>query len=103
MNFGEYRKSSDERILGTPFDGPVIPFGAVFFLKKSNIYHRQKSSSSVRYKGGSRNIPRIRAELWRLDHHGLADIENFVVSEVHVERFKSKEVGINIFKNLFLF
>ena len=65
------RKSPKERRFGTPFDGPVMPFGVVF------LYEKHKSSSSIWYKDASRNIHRIRAEFWRrldrrLHHRGLA-------------------------------
>ena len=46
---------------------------------------------AIWYKDASRNIHRIRGEFWRrMDWH----VENNVASEVHVEKFKSKEVRI---------
>ena len=68
---------------------------------------KTKSSASIREKDVSRTIHRIRAEFWRrldriLDQTGLARFENYVASEVHVERFKSKEVGIKKLQEAFL-
>ena len=35
------RKSPCERRFGTPFDGPVIPFGASFFFEKDNSHQNK--------------------------------------------------------------
>ena len=50
-------------------------------------------------KDASRKLHGILSEFWRgldrgLDHVDWHDIENNVASEVHVKRFRSKEVGI---------
>ena len=70
------RQSPHERRFEPPFDCPVIPFGP-FFSKKSNLYERQKSCSSIWYNDASRNLHRVHAEFWRrldqrLGHRGLA-------------------------------
>ena len=53
------------------------------------------------YQDASRNIHWIRfgPETW-FDHRGLHDIENYVVLEVHVKRFNSKDTRIMKLKEL---
>ena len=93
------RRSTCEGICGTPFDGPVIPFGAEFYFCPISAEDK-KSSSSVLRKRASRKIHRIRSEFWRRLGRDLIiadwhDIENNVASEVHDKRFKTEELGIN--------
>ena len=62
---------------------------------KSNLYERQKSSSSIWDKDASSTIHRRRPEFWKTGDMIIADvhdIENNVASEVYVKRFKSKQV-----------
>ena len=64
-----------KRRIRTPFDGPVIPYGAYICFNPFST-EDIRSSSSIWYKDASRNILRMRAEFWRrldrrLDHCGL--------------------------------
>ena len=75
-----------------------IPFGPeILFHPVSTT--RQKSSLLIWRQAAATNIHRNPIEFWRVDLIMMTiadwhDIESYVAFEVHVRRFKSKEVGI---------
>ena len=77
----------------SPIDGPII-----YFWRRNNILscfcERPESSASVRPKSPSWNIHGLRLE--RVDRFkaDTEDLKTLPQSEIHVIRFKSKEVDI---------
>ena len=101
------RKSPHERRFGTPLDGPVIPLGAEMCCNPIST----KDKSRL-HQCGTKMFPGVFIG-YALNSGGgwtedltiadLHDIENNAASEVHVNRFKPKEVGIMKLQEAFVF
>ena len=90
-------KTPCERRFGAPFDGPIIPFGAMV-----------DATASVRPKSLARHFPWIcvaRGEIWKGDIL-VADIEQLEqmdASEIHAKRLNAKAVSTLVSGEKFIF
>ena len=90
-------KTPYERRFGMPFDGPVIPFGAMVELSDC-FCERLVATASIRSKSLARYISRLcflyARGIWKGDIMAadIEELEEMDASELHGQRLNAKEV-----------